>query len=661
MKRLNLGIVAHVDAGKTSLTERLLFSAGVIREIGSVDAGNTQTDTLALERQRGITIRSAVVSFVLGDVAVNLIDTPGHPDFIAEVDRSLGVLDGAVLVASAVEGVQAQTIVLAGALRRLGIPFLVFVNKIDRRGARTDDLVAEIEGRLGVSSVPLARVDEAGTRVARVLPIEPGEQPQHEWLVERLADHDPEILRRVVAGEYVPATLLRASFEQQARQGLVTPLFFGSAMTGAGIDELRAGIPRLLPAREYDAEADLAGTVFKVERGQSGEKIAFVRIATGSLAVRETVPFGIDGEAKVTALRIFERGKTVVRTRAVAGEIAQAWGLAGVQVGDGVGASRTQSVETNFSRPSLETVVSPVDPGQAHVLHAALVQISEQDPLINLQIDEERHELLVSLYGEVQKEVIQSTLATDYGIEVEFRESAVIHIERVAGAGEAVEFKYVSPNPFLATIGLRVEPGPAGSGNVFRLDSAVLGTMPLAFFKAVEDTVHRTLHQGLYGWQVSDCLVTMTHSGYAPRQSHAHQKFSKSMSSTGEDFRNLTPLVLMAALFDARTEVCEPLEAIRIEMPVDTVAAVMPVLAGLRGFAAGQEVRGGRSSLEGMVPTANIHAFQRALPGLTRGEGVLESAPGDYMPVRGDPPTRRRLDHNPLDRKEYLQHVLRRT
>lgn len=117
----------------------------------------------------------------------------------------------------------------------------------------------------------------------------------------------------------------------------------------------------------------------------------------------------------------------------------------------------------------------------------------------------------------------------------------------------------------------------------------------------------------------------------------------------------------MAALFDARTEVCEPLEAIRIEMPVDTVAAVMPVLAGLRGFAAGQEVRGGRSSLEGMVPTANIHAFQRALPGLTRGEGVLESAPGDYMPVRGDPPTRRRLDHNPLDRKEYLQHVLRRT
>jgi ribosomal protection tetracycline resistance protein len=172
---LNLGILAHVDAGKTSLTERLLHSVGIIDEIGSVDAGSTQTDTLALERQRGITIKSAVVSFPVDDITVNLIDTPGHPDFIAEVERVLGVLDGAVLVVSAVEGVQAQTRVLMRTLRRLRIPTLVFVNKIDRRGARYEGVLSELSGRLSVPIVPMGTVtglgtDRAAFRTGRIAP-----------------------------------------------------------------------------------------------------------------------------------------------------------------------------------------------------------------------------------------------------------------------------------------------------------------------------------------------------------------------------------------------------------------------------------------------------------------------------------------------------------
>src|SRR5687767_9623857 len=170
MRTLNLGILAHVDAGKTSLTERLLFAAGVIDKIGSVDDGNTQTDTLALERQRGITIKAAVVSFSIGGVPVNLIDTPGHPDFIAEVERVLNVLDGAVLVISAVEGVQPQTRILMRALRRLRVPTLLFVNKIDRGGAEPDRVLEEIAGRLAARIVPMGRVAEAGARAARVAP-----------------------------------------------------------------------------------------------------------------------------------------------------------------------------------------------------------------------------------------------------------------------------------------------------------------------------------------------------------------------------------------------------------------------------------------------------------------------------------------------------------
>src|SRR5919202_7035005 len=204
MRTLNLGILAHVDAGKTTLTERLLYAAGVIDEMGSADAGSTQTDSLALERQRGITIKSAVVSFVIDDVTVNLIDTPGHPDFIAEVERVLGVLDGAVLVVSAVEGVQPQTPLLMRALQRLGVPTLMFVNKIDRRGADCERALRAIEERLTPAVVPMGGPSEPGTPAA---PFAPHGAPDEELVA-------------------------------QARRGLLYPAVLGSALPGAGVDSL---------------------------------------------------------------------------------------------------------------------------------------------------------------------------------------------------------------------------------------------------------------------------------------------------------------------------------------------------------------------------------------------------------------------------------------
>jgi ribosomal protection tetracycline resistance protein len=284
-------------------------------------------------------------------------------------------------------------------------------------------------------------------------------------------------------------------------------------------------------------------------------------------------------------------------------------------------------------------------------LHVALTQLAEQDPLIDLRQDERRGEVSVSLYGEVQKEVIQATLREEFGLDVTFRETTTVCVERPVGVGSAVELK--GANPFLATVGLRVSPGPPGI--TFEL-GVELGSMPYAFFKAVEETVHETLREGLYGWQVTDCLVTMTHAGYFPRQSHAHAVFDKSMSSTAGDFRLLTPLVLMAALRSAGTTVLEPVHRFRLSAPSDTFAAVSPVLAALGGVPA----LGSLSSLEGDIPAAAVHALERRLPSLTRGEGVLESAFDRFSPVRGAAPTRSRTDHNPLDRKEYLIHVVRR-
>jgi len=649
---LNLGILAHVDAGKTSLTERLLHTVGIIDEIGSVDDGSTQTDSLALERQRGITIKSAVISFEIDDVTVNLIDTPGHPDFIAEVERVLSVLDGAVLVVSAVEGVQAQTRVLMRTLRRLRVPTLVFVNKIDRRGARDEAVLRAVAERLTPAVVPMGRTVAQGTPEARVVPgLAPG-------ALDVLADHDDRLLTAYVEGGMSDG-LLRAALADQTGQAFVHPVFFGSAMTGAGVDELITGIRDLLPAGRSDTEGQVSGTVFKVERGRAGERVAYARMFSGALRTRDRVTFGDDKEGKVTAVRVFERGSDARDGLLSAGRIGKLWGLDGIRIGDSIGLARP-SYEHFFAPPTLETVVVPNRPADKGALHTALTQLAEQDPLINLRLDETRREISVSLYGEVQKEVVQATLADEFGLDVGFRETTTICVERPVGSGAAVEFNGKEPNPFLATVGLRVDPAPVGSGVEFRLE-VELGSMPYAFFKAVEDTVKDTLDQGIHGWRVPDCTVTMTHSGYSPRQSHAHQGFDKSMSSTGADFRGLTPLVLMDALREAGSQVYEPMHRFRLEAPVDSLGALLPVLAGLRAVPRTTETRGTSCVLEGAIPAAQVHGLEQQLPGLTSGEGELEAAFDHYAPLaRGTVRERPRTDHNPLNRKEYLLNVTRR-
>jgi ribosomal protection tetracycline resistance protein len=664
MNTLNLGIVAHVDAGKTTLTERLLFAAGVIDEIGRVDDGSTQTDTLTLERQRGITIKSAVVSFVIDDVTVNLIDTPGHPDFIAEVERVLNVLDGAVLVVSAVEGVQSQTGLLMRTLQRLNIPTLIFVNKIDRVGAQYERSLRSIAERLTPAIIPMGSARGLGTRSPGFASYNAADADFTSRLVDLLADHDEAFLAAYVDDEAtVSYRRLRGELAAQTGKGLVHPVFFGSAITGAGVDELISGITELLPAAGGDVDGPVSGVVFKVERAPAGEKIAYVRMFSGTVRVRDLLRFDRDEEGKVTGVCVFERGSSVQRASVAAGRIGRLWGLGEVRIGDAIGEPRTTPERHHFAPPTLETVVAPRRPADKGALHAALTQLAEQDPLINLRQDDLRQELHVSLYGEVQKEVIGATLANDYDLEVEFRETTPICIERPIGVGAAVELlpKARSPTtPFLAAIRLRIEPAVLGSGVRFGLDVKV-GSIPThvyktveAFHEAMERTVLETLRQGIYGWEVTDCSVTMIDCDY-------HAPPRRWPGTTAYDFRLLTPLVLMGALKQAGTVVCEPIHRYHLEIPSDTFGATVSAMTRLRAFPQTQEIRGSSYyMLKGEVPAARVHELQQQLPALTRGEGLVECEFDSYQPVRSKAPTRPRTDYNPINRKEYLLHLMRR-
>ena len=446
----------------------------------------------------------------------------------------------------------------------------------------------------------------------------------------------------------VPYGELRAALAVQTERAAVHPIYFGSAMTGAGVRPVMAALAELLPASAGDPDAEIAASVFKIERGASGEKIALARVFSGTIRTRDRLHFGAGLESKVTAIEVFERGPAVQRSLVSAGAVAKFWGLADIQVGDSIGEAAASGLRAQFPPPTLESVVVSRDPRDRGRLHDALAQLAEQDPLIDVRQDDERHELSVSLYGDVQKEVIEATLATDYGIDVTFREATTIYIERLVGTGEATDVLYAktktnvtgkssptSSNPFPATLGLRVCPGPLGAGIELQSELDVR-LVPLYIYKTVGafiehmgEYVREALQEGLFGWQVADCSVTITDCGY------------RAPGTTAADFRRLTPLVLLRALEQAGTVTCEPMLRVQLELPTSTLGAVAADLA--RAGVAFETVSTQRelSVVEAVLPAARAQALHRQLPGLTGGEGVLDSTFAGYRPVTGQQPTRR--------------------
>ncbi|WP_035748704.1 translation factor GTPase family protein [Glycomyces sp. NRRL B-16210] len=632
MSYLNLGILAHVDAGKTSLTERLLYNAGIIDRVGSVDSGSTQTDSMDLERRRGITIQSAVVAFRLGGRTVNLIDTPGHTDFIAEVERALRVLDGAVLVVSAVEGVQAQTRVLFRTLERLGVPTLLFVNKVDRRGAREAGLLEDLASKLGPRMLPMGAVERIGTREASVEGFSFADARFTDQAVELLTAGSDAFLAAYLDD---PEGLdCAGELAAQVRTGAVHPVYFGSAVTGAGVAALTEGIRRYLPAPERDAEGEPRGTVFKVEH--QGQKVAYVRLHSGRIEARDhlrTFRRGERGvvesfEGKVTGVEVFDTGTTTVAGAAGPGSIAKVKGLSEVRIGDAIGSPEALATGGFFTPPTLETVVRPVRASERIPLNRALLSLAERDPLVDPHLDELSEEMAVRLYGEVQKEVVASLLLEEFGIDVEFEETRAIHVERPQRAAAALhEMGPWQQTPHPATVGLRLEPGEPGSGVAYALE-VERGSLTRALRNAVEETVHEVLRRGLYGWVVTDCRVLLTATGYIGR------------ASTAGDFREVTKFLLDGMLKESGTAVCEPVNRFDVEFPAGTGNAVLKALGEARSDIKGQFSTETTGYVSGTMPTEAVHGFERRLPSLTEGLALFTTEFAEYRPVYGTPPRR---------------------
>jgi len=396
--------------------------------------------------------------------------------------------------------------------------------------------------------------------------------------------------------------------------------------------------------------------VFAVDRDERGRR-AWIRLWSGELRARDRVAIGNGRPEKVTEVTVSGPAGVTVGAVARAGQIAVVRGPA-ARIGDVLGRPPRRRTH-RFAPATLQALVEPVDPTQRTALFAGLTELADEDPLIDLRMEETDGEAAVSLHGEVQKEVIAALLEDRYGVRARFLDTSVVCLERVVGVGSSVDRIKVDDNPYLAAIGLRVEAALVGHGVEFS-PGIERGNLPPAFIAATEEGVRSALLQGLRGWEVTDCVVTMAESAYWPRQSKPHQKFDKSISSVAADFRNLAPVVVMAALAEAGTRVCQPVDRFELELPDEAFGRVASLLGRLGAATHETSAASGYTRLVGSLPSAAVPALTSQLPDLTGGEGVLMTRLDHHVPVTADrPPIRRRTGYDPLDRTTWFRHVPR--
>ncbi|WP_054939188.1 GTP-binding protein [Paenibacillus ihuae] len=646
-ERMNIGIFAHVDAGKTTTTEHILYESGRIRALGSVDSGTAVTDSMEVERQRGISVRAALASFTWQGVEVNLVDTPGHVDFLSEVERSLRVMDCAVLILSAVEGVQAQSEMIWNALRKLGIPTLIFVNKMDRTGADPEAVLAQARTYLSGDIIPVQQPlgKEQEYSGAADLWDAYADAAARTELLEALAERDEALLELYMSGGEPDLSNWKREMQAASAAGRLFPLVYGVAAKGLGITELLNAMIDYFPRAGGDASQPLSGLVYNIQRDKSMGRMAFVRLYQGSIRNRDTVTnYSQEVQAKVTQIRKVEGGRTEDVGSLAAGDIAVVYGLSGVRIGDVLGSPDAIPQEAKLAVPLLTVRVFWGADTDDHKVIGALQELADEDPQLGAEWLPEERELHIKVMGPIQLEVLNSVLESRYGLKVTFGPPSVIYKETPRGTGEGY-IAYLMPKPCWAILRFHIEPGPPGSGLVY--ESVVRSSDLLPQYQ--NETARRVpevLQQGLYGWEVTDLKVTLVEGNHHVWHTHPL------------DFAVATPMGIMDGLNRIGTRLLEPILAVRIVVPEENAGRVMNDLVQMRGSFEPLVLQGERMIIEGRLPLATSLDYPVTLSSYTKGRSTFTSAFAAYEPCPPDVQAERtRRGVNPLDQAKYILSV----
>lgn len=592
MKHLAAGILAHVDAGKTTLSEALLYQSGAIKKLGRVDHQDAFLDTQALERQRGITIFSKQAVLPLAqDLQLHLLDTPGHVDFSAEAERTLQVLDFAVLVISGTDGVQAHTETLWQLLHRYQIPTFLFVNKMDLPGANREALRSALQSRLGAGCVDMAAPDWA----------------------EQAALCDEQLMEAYLAGKELPAAELRRCVVRRK----LFPCYFGSALKLQGICELLQGMAALAPQPEYPAE--FAARVFKISRSEQGERLTWLKVTGGSLQVRSLLHQQSGGEhweERVNQLRVYSGMKYTAIEKAEAGSIVAVTGPEKTWAGQALGS------EPEGQAPALEPVLTCrvllPEGCDARVMLQNLRQLQEEDPQLHIVWQEALGEIHLRLMGEVQLEVLQSVIETRFGVRVAFGPGSILYRETIAAPVEGVG--HFEPLRHYAEVHLLLEPAPRGSGLHFE-STCSEDKLDRNWQRLILTHLEEKEHLGcLTGSPITDIKITLV-------AGRAHAKHTE-----GGDFRQATYRAVRQGLRKAQPVLLEPVYQFSLEVPAQQVGRAMNDLQRMGAQFEPPETLGDTARLSGSGPVRTLQDYGRQVAAYTRGLGRWSACAAGYQP-----------------------------
>ena len=608
----NIAIMAHADAGKTTITEQFLFLGGHTRQPGNVDQGTAQTDFLPVEQERGISVHSANISFLWNNIRINLIDTPGHVDFSADVERIMRVPDGVILVISAVEGVQAHTETLWTALRERRIPVLFFINKTDRMGADTGSVLLAIEKELKITPLCLQEISDEGGNKVSISELWCREHMQHH-LVEHVVSSDEHLLNQYLEGTANSFSELDSQMTRLINSAAVYPLFFGSAKLGLGMKELLDSVIRYIPAPGGDPEKPLSALVYGIGHDRILGKIAHVRMFNGTICNREVV-FNATRqvEEKVTQVRRIMPGRYEDTGTVMAGDIAGISGLGSAQVGDLLGTDHEDIPgEVKLQTPLLIVQVKAVNKKDYPALAEAMQELSAEDPSLEFEWLREEAELHVKIMGWIQMEVLERILADRFGISARFENPTVIYKETPSDACEGF-VRYWMPKPCWAIMKFNIEPGERGSGVIYQ-SIVPVNDIQQKYQKEVERTIAGALKQGIKGWEVTDLKITLTEGEDHP------------VHSRSGDFAVATPMCIMNGLVNTGTTLLEPMSRVQINATDDLLGVITSDITRMRGSFESPVMDNERFTLQAILPLATSLDFPVKLSSRSGGKARIST------------------------------------
>ena len=638
----NIGVFAHVDAGKTTLTEQMLYACGAIRTAGSVDAGTAQTDYLEIERARGISVRSAETSLRRGDAVIHLIDTPGHFDFAGEAERCLLALDAAVLVVSAVEGVQAHTENLWRALTACALPRIVFINKLDRAGSESARVLNELKTQLHALPLACNRVLSEGSPQCAVGACENWD----ELACEVLAENDDALAERWLEGETPGHGELVRIARRQIADGVVTPVVFGCAKLGLGVETLLDAITALLPDAEAYRTRSLSGVVFKVEHEPGQGAVAHVRLYGGELHPRDALTLtDVSGEThdggKIAIVRRFEGKRSVDLSGIGAGDIAALYGLAHARVGDYFG-QRPPDRGYALANPFFRVKAEPEKPEELTKLVAALRELSEEEPLMQTHWENTEREIDLNITGRIQLEVLSALLSERYGLSARFSPPTVIYKETPAAIAEGFA-AYTMPKPCWAIVRFLFEPLPTGSGVVYDPGRVPHNKLFYKYQEHIKTSFYECIKQGQLGWEVTDFRCTLTGGGH--HTIHTHPL----------DFFVATPMAFANGLAAAGEKLLEPFIYVRIRAQEEIMGKVIYDSLEMRGEFDSPVLSQRSFTIECRLPVAESMEYPARLASLSGGRASFYSRFDSYRlcpPGIGKTAPYRGV--NPIDRPKWI-------